>query len=94
MSSLFIQFHGQCLEQSLIDDKSLFIDGAKFEANANKYTFVWKRSIQNYEIKMKNYNWEYLKSKINQRLSEPETKKSTVKSKRTNPLYMDWYFCI
>ncbi|OIS38041.1 transposase, partial [Staphylococcus cohnii] len=25
--------------------------------------------------------WEYLKSNINQRLSEPETKKSTVKEK-------------
>ncbi|MGX0099495.1 hypothetical protein ACUXP6_000988 [Staphylococcus cohnii] len=30
---------------------------------------------------MKNYNWEYLKSNINQRLSEAETKKSTVKEK-------------
>ena len=30
---------------------------------------------------MKNYNWEYFKSKINQKLSEPETKKSIVKEK-------------
>lgn len=52
LASLFIQFHSQCLEQSLIDDKSIFIDGTKVEANANKYTFVWKRSIQNYETKM------------------------------------------
>ncbi|PHK48462.1 IS5/IS1182 family transposase, partial [Staphylococcus edaphicus] len=45
LASLFIQFHSQCLEQSLIDD-------TKVEANANKYTFVWKRNIQNYETKM------------------------------------------
>ena len=43
---------------------------------------------------MKHFNWEYFKSQINQQISETETKKSTVKSKRTNPLYMDWYFCI
>ena len=28
---------------------------------------------------MKNYNWEYFKSQINKKLSEPETKISTVK---------------
>lgn len=30
---------------------------------------------------MKNYNWEYFKSQVNQKLSEPETKKSIVKEK-------------
>jgi len=68
LSSLFIQFHSQCLEQSLLDDKSLFIHGTKVGANANKYTFVWKRSIQNYETKMNEnsklmYN-ELIKNKI------------------------------
>ncbi len=29
------------------DDKAIFIDGTKIEANANRYTFVWKKSIQN-----------------------------------------------
>ena len=29
-----------------------FIDGTKVEANANRYTFVWKKSIQNHETKM------------------------------------------
>lgn len=27
-----------------ISGKELFIDGTKIEANANKYTFVWKKS--------------------------------------------------
>ncbi|HEG7222480.1 TPA: transposase, partial [Staphylococcus aureus] len=52
IESLFIQFHSQCLKQNLIDDKSIFIDGTKVEASANRYTFVWKKSIQNYESKL------------------------------------------
>ncbi|EZI07280.1 hypothetical protein SEVCU014_0069, partial [Staphylococcus epidermidis VCU014] len=31
----------------LIDDQAIFIDDTKVEANANRYTFVWKNSIQN-----------------------------------------------
>ena len=30
----------------------LFVDGTKIEANANKYTFVWRKSITKYEIKL------------------------------------------
>ncbi|EYJ63950.1 hypothetical protein V585_02456, partial [Staphylococcus aureus H12662] len=45
IESLFIQFHSQCLKQNLID-------GTKVEANANRYTFVWKKSIQNHESKL------------------------------------------
>ncbi|HAR4351110.1 TPA: IS1182-like element ISSau3 family transposase, partial [Staphylococcus aureus] len=52
IESLFIQFHSQCLKQNLIDDNSIFIDGTKVEANANRYTFVWKKSIQNHESKL------------------------------------------
>ncbi|CAC5949679.1 transposase [Staphylococcus aureus] len=52
IESLFIQFHSQCLKQNLIDNNSTFIDGTKVEANANRYTFVWKKSIQNHELKL------------------------------------------
>ncbi|PKI09157.1 IS5/IS1182 family transposase [Staphylococcus shinii] len=68
LESLFIQFHSQCLKQNLIDDKTIFIDGTKLEANANRYTFVWKKSIQNYESKMnedsKALYYELVKEKI------------------------------
>ena len=43
LESLFIQFHSQCLKQNIIDDQAIFIDGTKVEANANRYTFVWKK---------------------------------------------------
>ena len=51
LESLFIQFHSQCLKQYLIDDKAIFIDGTKVEANANRYTFVLKKSLHNHESK-------------------------------------------
>jgi transposase len=30
----------------------LFVDGTKFEANANKYSFVWRKSTTKYEIRL------------------------------------------
>ena len=39
---------------------------------------------------MKNYNWEYFKSQINKKLSEPETKISTVKEKLMWNLFWIW----
>lgn len=29
-------------------EETIFIDGTKIEANANKYTFVWRKSIKRY----------------------------------------------
>ena len=26
--------------------QNLFVDGTKMEANANKYTFVWKKAVE------------------------------------------------
>ena len=44
----FVQFRCQLVEEKLIDQEALFIDGTKIEANANKFTFVWKKSIEKY----------------------------------------------
>ena len=45
----FISLHfSKCSKNTLaevISGKSVFIDGTKFESVANKYTFVWKRSV-------------------------------------------------
>ena len=32
--------------------ENLFIDGTKIEANANKYTFVWKKATDKFEYKL------------------------------------------
>jgi len=42
----FVQFRCQLVEESLIDQEAIFIDGTKIEANANKFTFVWKKAVE------------------------------------------------
>ncbi|RSU06129.1 transposase, partial [Vagococcus elongatus] len=52
LEECFIQFRNLLVSQKLIETDVIFIDGTKIEANANKYTFVWKKSLQNYEAKL------------------------------------------
>lgn len=44
IESSFETMHGFLVEHGLIDD-CVFIDGTKILANANKYSFVWKKNI-------------------------------------------------
>ena len=44
----FVQFRCRLVEEKLIDQEAIFIDGTKIEANANKFTFVWKKSVKRY----------------------------------------------
>lgn len=39
-------------QEGLVSLKTVFIDGTKIEANANKYTFVWGKSIRNNKEKI------------------------------------------
>jgi len=45
LDDLHYQFLRRLEEEGLITLKELFIDGTKIEANANRYTFVWRGSI-------------------------------------------------
>ena len=36
----------------LVDFEKYFVDGTKMEANANKYSFVWKKSTEKYKAKL------------------------------------------
>ena len=49
LDELNYQFMRQLKKEGLITLKELFIDGTKLEANANRYTFVWRGSI-NYHL--------------------------------------------
>ena len=64
----FVQFRCQLVEEKLIDQEAIFIDGTKIEANANKFTFVWKKSIEKYHAslieKSNELYTELLKSEI------------------------------
>ncbi|KIO60482.1 hypothetical protein B4064_3532 [Caldibacillus thermoamylovorans] len=48
----FIQFRSRLVKEKLIDEEAIFIDGTKIEANANKFTFVWRKSIEKYSQKL------------------------------------------
>lgn len=49
---LYSQFRTQLTSLGLIDDSSLYIDGTKLATNANKYTFVWRKSVEKNEPKL------------------------------------------
>lgn len=46
IESLFYQFIGKLMEMEEISYKTVFVDGTKIEANANRYTFVWAKAIE------------------------------------------------
>jgi len=49
---LFYQLVLMLLEIGEIELAHLFIDGTKIEANANKYSFVWKKSTNKYQARL------------------------------------------
>ena len=49
----FIYFSLALKDHNLINDDAVFIDGTKIEADANKYSFTWKKSIQKYHASLK-----------------------------------------
>lgn len=61
------------IEQGEVDLKSLYIDGTKIEANANRYTFVWKKSVLKYQKKLSDKIIEYFH--IGKNLSSKDLKK-------------------
>lgn len=61
------------IKEGEIDLKSIYIDGTKIEANANRYTFVWKKSILNYQEKLIERIGAYFK--VEESLSSKECRK-------------------
>ena len=49
---LFYQLIKKLREKGEVSGETVFIDGTKIEASANKYTFVWKKSVGKWEEKM------------------------------------------
>ncbi|MCE5221961.1 MAG: IS1182 family transposase [Clostridium sp.] len=52
IKDLFSQLIIKLGELDEIEFKNIFIDGTKIEANANRYTFVWKKAIEKFETKL------------------------------------------
>lgn len=52
MENLFYQLVTKLKERGHISYANLFVDGTKIEANANRYSFVWEKSVSKNEAKM------------------------------------------
>lgn len=52
MDKLFSELTCLLVKEGYVDGKTYFLDGTKIEANANKYSFVWKKSITGNEGKL------------------------------------------
>ena len=52
LPDLFEQFVEKIFEMENISTETIYIDGTKIEAYANKYTFVWKKSIEKYRTRL------------------------------------------
>lgn len=62
IEDLFYQIIMKLYELGEVKFRNLFVDGTKIEANANRYTFVWAKTIEK--------NLQKLNAKINQELPE------------------------
>jgi len=52
VESLFYQLVQKLCELGEVKYENVFQDGTKIEANANRYTFVWKKAVEKNEAKM------------------------------------------
>jgi hypothetical protein len=53
LKKIFHQVVLLLVEQGVISLKDIFVDGTKIEANANRYTFVWDKSIKTSKERIK-----------------------------------------
>lgn len=59
--------------QGVLDIKTIYVDGTKLEANANKYTFVWGKAIKRNKEKIKEQledMWKYAESVSKEELTD------------------------
>ncbi len=59
LENIFIEFTIQLKLEKLISLENVFIDGTKIEADANKYTFVWKKATERFAERLKESARQY-----------------------------------
>lgn len=52
LDDIIFKFNNKVLELNNIDTENVYIDGTKIEAYANRYSFVWKKSILKNRVKL------------------------------------------
>ncbi|WP_051354565.1 hypothetical protein [Aneurinibacillus aneurinilyticus] len=73
MEELFKRVLMLLVEEGHVHLDDYFVDGTKIEANANWYTFVWKKSAENYKKKLETKVDQLIKH-IDEITAEEETK--------------------
>ena len=61
---LFIELNLRLKMEELITLDCLYINGTKIEANANKYTFVWKKATETFSTKLQEKLRSYFQDEI------------------------------
>ena len=61
---LFIDLNLRLKMEELVTLDCLFIDGTKIEANANKYSFVWKKATDKFSTKLQEQIQVYFQEEI------------------------------
>lgn len=52
VEEVFSEVLGYMIKQGYVGLEDCFVDGTKIEANANRYSFVWRKSTENYKKKL------------------------------------------
>ena len=52
IEELFCDINKKIFSEEHVDLSHLYIDGSKFEANANKYSWVWKKATEKFRYKL------------------------------------------
>ena len=93
LKEVFSQVVLLLVESGHIDLQSIYLDGTKIEANANKFSFVWGKAIQTNILRMKdrlNELWDYTEQVAKEDMSnttkpdlediDPEKVKKTIET--------------
>lgn len=46
LDSLLLEINQEIMKREDLDMEKIYIDGTKIEADANKYTFKWRKSVE------------------------------------------------
>lgn len=49
---MYLQFRQSLINNGMVSHEALFIDGTKINADANKYSFVWRKSSEKFEARL------------------------------------------
>jgi transposase len=52
MNEILVKLNKRLIREGEIKFENAFIDGTKLEANANRYSFVWKKSIEKHQTRL------------------------------------------